>query len=131
MSDPSTILSAFNDHFIEFMNDIVRVFPNDVEISTAKNSVQMIRRANPKMIIKAWKSYIVDQYSEEINSGDISFFIDNDYSNGIAGKLDNNQIMKTIERLRAPVKNMEPEDQQKTMKYIQNLTKLTSLYFTM
>lgn len=131
MSSPLVILGAFNDHFIEFMSDIVKVFPDDVEIATARNSVIMIRRANPKMIIKAWKAYIVDKYPNEIASGDISFFIEKDYTNDLTGDFKNNQIMDTIERLRRPVQKMTIDEQQKTMKYIQNLTKLTGVYFSM
>ena len=29
MSNSSTILTAFNDHFMEFVSDIERVFPED------------------------------------------------------------------------------------------------------
>jgi hypothetical protein len=36
--------------------------------------------------------------------------------------------MEGIDRLRQPVKEMVPENREKTMKYIQNLTKLSLLY---
>ena len=35
--------------------------------------------------------------------------------------------MESIDRLRTPIKNMTTENQAKTMKYIQNLTKLSYL----
>ena len=48
----SSILSAFNDHFIEFVNDIQNVFPTDPDILTAKNSIALIRKSNPTSIRK-------------------------------------------------------------------------------
>jgi accessory colonization factor AcfC len=71
----SNILTAFNDHFMDFVSDIQSVFPNDVDILTAKNSLLAIRKANPKMIVKIWKKFISDKYSDEILAGNIDFFI--------------------------------------------------------
>ena len=48
----ANILTAFNDHFVEFVNDVQSVFPEDTDILTAKNSLLAIRKANPKMIVK-------------------------------------------------------------------------------
>ena len=71
----NNILTLFNDHFIEFVSDIQNVFPEDPDILTAKNSLITIRKANPKMIVKIWKSYIVDKYQQEIDAGNLAFFI--------------------------------------------------------
>jgi len=129
MSANSTLLTAFNDHFIEFLDDIIRVFPEDVDILTSKNSVLLIRKANPRLIIQIWKSYIVDKYKNVIEEGNIDFFINKDYSGDVANAENSTKIVEVIDRLRNPVKSMKPEEQEKTMKYIQNLTKLATLYF--
>jgi hypothetical protein len=122
------ILTAFNDHFVEFISDIQTVFPENADVLTAKNSLMMIRKANPKMIIKIWKSNIVDKYRSQIESGDISFFIEKDYSSDLSKAEYSDKIMEGIDRLRKPIKDMLPENRNKTMKYIQNLTKLCILY---
>ena len=122
------ILSAFNDHFSEFISDIQSVFPENTDVVTAKNSLMIIRKANPKMIIKIWKSNIVDKYKFQIENGDISFFIDKDYSTDLSKAEYSDKIMEGIDRLREPIKQMTEDNQQKTMKYIQNLTKLCILY---
>jgi len=129
MTSQSSILTAFNEHFIEFISDIQAVFPEDVDILSAKNSLLMIKKANPKMIIKIWKTHIVDKYVEQIEKGDISFFINKDYSSDLSKSyFSSNKIMEGIDRLRAPIREMTSENQEKTMKYIQNLTKLSTLY---
>ena len=123
----SNILTAFNDHFVDFINDVQSVFPEDTDVLTAKNALTAIRKANPKMIVKIWKAFIADKYKAEINAGDISFFAEKDYSSDVSVSQNSDKIMESIDRLRAPIKNMSPENQAKTMKYIQNLTKLSDL----
>lgn len=123
----SNILTAFNDHFMDFINDIQSIFPEDSDILTAKNGLIAIRKANPKMIVKIWKIFIADKYRTEIASGDISFFINKDYSEDVVNSNGSDKIMEAINRLRQPVKNMSHENQAKSMKYIQNLTKLSAL----
>ena len=124
----SQLLTAFNDHFMEFVSDIINVFPNDPDILAAKNSFALIRKANPKMIIKIWQSYVVNKYAAEIQGGDIGFFIQKDYKDDLLAAENAQKIVEAIDRLRNPVKSMTLEDQAKSMKYIQNLTKLSILY---
>ena len=123
----SNILIAFNDHFAEFVNDIHNVFPNDVDILTSKNALTAIRKANPKMIVKIWNTFIVGKYKNEITAGNLDFFINKDYSGDISTAQQSDKILESINRLREPIKNMSSENQLKTMKYIQNLTKLAEL----
>jgi hypothetical protein len=123
----SNILVAFNDHFLEFLNDVQSVFPEDPDILTAKNALVAIRKANPKMIVKIWKVFIAEKYRNQIQANDISFFLEKDYSSDVNTSQYSDKIMESIDRLRSPIKNMGPENQAKVMKYIQNLTKLSDL----
>ena len=123
----SNILTAFNDHFVDFVTDIHNVFPDDVDILTAKNSLITIRKVNPKMIVKIWNTFIVGKYKKEIEEGDLSFFINKDYADDVSSAQNSDKIMETINRLREPIRQMTPMSQAKTMKYIQNLTKLAAM----
>jgi len=127
----SQILTAFNDHYIEFVNDICTVFPEDADIAAAKNSFILIRKANPKMIIKIWHKYVVEKYQDIIDQDDVSFFINKDYSEDLSNAENSDKIMEAINRLRNPVKMMNPEEQKKVMKYLQNLKKLSVLYHSL
>lgn len=120
----TNLLSVFNDHFSEFVNDIQSVFPDDPDILTAKNALIAIRKANPKLLVKIWVKYVITPYKSQIDSGDINFFINKDYSSDLIKSDNADKIMESIDRLRNPVKQMSPENQVKTMKYIQNLSKL-------
>jgi hypothetical protein len=125
----SNILSIFNDQLVQFIDDIINVFPNNADILTAKNSILLAKKANPKLIIRIWKEYIVDKYRDQILAGDINFFINKDYSNDLQNNENYSKIISCIDRLRDPVKDMTDEDRNKTMKYIQNLTKLIDIYY--
>jgi len=128
MSSNSTILTAFNDHFMEFLDDVIRVFPDDSDILASKNSAILIRKANPRLIIQIWNSYVVGKYKDMIDAGNINFFINKDYTDDLVHADNSRKIVEVIDRLRNPIKTMTPEDQAKTMKYIQNLTKLSTIY---
>lgn len=122
-----SVLSAFNDHFTEFVNDIQLVFPDDVDILTAKNALLSIRKVNPKLLPKIWIQYVVIPYRAEIEQGNIEFFLVKDYSNDVAGNSKADQILESINRLRDPIRLMSEDNQAKTMKYIQNLSKLAMM----
>jgi hypothetical protein len=123
----NNILTAFNDHFFDFLNDVQNVFPEDADILTAKNALTTVRKANPKMIVKIWNAFIVGKYKGEIETGNIDFFINKDYSSDVSSASNSDKIMESINRLREPIKNMTPDNQSKVIKYIQNLTKLAEL----
>ena len=128
MSSNSTIITAFNDHFIEFLDDIITVFPEDPDILASKNSLLLIRKANPRLIIQIWNNYIVGKYKAMIDAGNIEFFINKDYTDDLVHTDNSKKIVDVIDRLRSPIKSMTLEEQSKTMKYIQNLTKLSTIY---
>ena len=128
--DKSQILKGFNEHFTEFVEDIERVFPDDNDIATVKTAFVQMRKANPKLIIKAFNEYFLNKYRDEIESGNINFFINKDYNSDLSNMGgDSDYILKKIDVLREPVKNMKDEDQQKVVKYIQNLSKLCDIYY--
>lgn len=126
--DKSQILKGFNDHFVEFVEDVERVFPDDNDISTVKESFIQMRKANPRLVIKAFNEYFLNKYRREIESGNIDFFIKKDYNTDLSVVGDSDYILKKIDVLRNPVKNMKEEDQNKVIKYIQNLSKLCDIY---
>ena len=131
MSKSSTILTTFNDHFMEFVSDIESVFPNDHDILASKNAFITIRKINPKLIVRVWSEYVVGKYRSEIEAGNIDYFINKDYTQDVMDSPNSKKIIMGIDRLRNPVKEMNEENKKKSMGYIQNLTKLCSIYGNM
>jgi hypothetical protein len=122
----SIIVKGFNKHFEEFIEDVQSIFPEDDEVVTMKNLMFLLKKTNPRLIMESWNMYISTPYKEPIENGDISFFINKDYSADVTMT---DSISNFIERLRGYVRNMSEENQQKSMKYIQNLSNLSKLYY--
>jgi len=131
MSDKSTILRTFNKHFFEFIEDVVRIFPDNMDVKNSKTSFELIKMGNPTAIIKAWHIFVYTPYSNVIKEGDITFFFEKDYSSDLNHLANSNEIMKIIDTIRDPVKNMNEKEREFTMKYIQNLSKLSDIYNSM
>lgn len=128
--EKTQILGAFNDHFTQFVADIQVVFPENNDIATFQTAIKTLRKANPRLLITAFKEHVSGIYRAEIEKGNIGFFIDTDYKSYLAQKgiQPSNNIIEKIDCLREPVRNMNVSDQQKVIKYLQNLTKLSDMY---
>ena len=120
-------VSIFNSQFKEFVNFVQETFPEDHDILSAKNGMTFIRKTNPKMIVKIWKKYIADKYRNEIDRGDLEFFINKDYNDDLNNVENSDKVLQSINKFREPVKKMNPEQQVKILRYVQNLSKLSDV----
>jgi|TARA_B110000467_G_scaffold157870_1_gene173194 hypothetical protein len=126
-----SFLKAFNNHLKEFITDITTVLPKDSELRTTKFFLEGLIKIKPSQIIKAWKLYIIEPYKLQINKGDYNFFLNKDYTNDIDKAWDDgnsNDILTAISRIRIKLKTLDEIDKKKTIKYVQNLSKLCELY---
>ena len=123
----TTLVGAFNNHLTEFIDDLISIFPDDGDIKMSRTAFSNMKSFNPTAVIKIWFKY-VSKYADAIEQGDISFFIDRDYSSDVDGADKRDEVQRIIDKLRNPVRNMGTENQAKAMKYIQNLTKISSMY---
>lgn len=123
------VIDTFNKHFIEFIIDIERVFPDDVDIMTTRKTISKSLVLMPKVLIRMFNDHFVEFYSNEIERGDLDFFIENDYRTKHGYKeSDVVWVINKIDVLREPVRKMEPNDKAKVVQYLKNLKKLSDLY---
>ena len=128
MSDKSTYLKAFNTHFFEFVDDVITIFPENKDLTAAKKSFEMIKTMSVSAIIKSWHKFVYLPYKDIIEAGDISFFFDKDYSKDLSHLNNSENIMSVIDSFREPVRRMNDINKAHSMKYLQNLSKLSALY---
>jgi hypothetical protein len=123
------IIDTFNKHFMEFIIDIERVFPNNVDIMSARKSLSKSLIVMPKLLIRMFNDYFVMLYSTEIENGDLNFFIENDYRKKHGYKeTDDVWVIDKIDILREPVRNMSAEEKANVIQYLKNLKKLSDMY---
>ena len=88
----------------------------------------MIRMANASLIIKSWYSYVYSQYKESIDNGDVDYFVNKDYQSDLQSVSNNGEVLRIIDSLREPIKNMDDANKAHTVKYLQILSKLSEAY---
>ena len=131
MKDKSTISKAFNKHLFDFLSDLQGIFPDSKEIEFAKKSFETIKRLNTTAIIKVWYTNVSIPYGEEISNGNIDFFINKDYSADLVDVNKNDEIIKMIEKIRGPIASTSDVNKEHSLKYLQNLNKLSLAYQNM
>lgn len=122
------LIRIFNKHFIEFLEDINIILPENSDILSAKKMYKMAMNTNPSLIIQIWNKYVVSKYKNEIEAGDIQYFIKKNYEDDVANSNKSTRILDIIYRLKKTIQLLSDSNQHKSMKYIQNLTQLTILY---
>jgi hypothetical protein len=127
MSDKSILIKGFNTHFFDFLDDVARIIDNK-DILTSKAFFETIKKANPSILIKYWFTHVYLPYKDIIDSGDIDFFINKDYMLDISKLQYYEQIVNAIKNIKLSIKQTSKINQEHSMKYVQNLSKLSLLY---
>lgn len=120
-------LDTFNNHILEFINDILVLYPNDKDIISSKRYLGTLTFVNKTFLIKTWYANS-NIFKDEIQDGNISFFLNRTYDDDINKAYNTDYSNYLIKRVKEIVKELESDNLQKAIKYIQNLTKLSCLY---
>lgn len=127
-SDKSIVLRAFNKLFFEFIDDLLNIYPNNVEMMSARDAFLTVKKMNPTSIIKGWNNGVYTAYKKEIEAGDIDFFTNKDYSNDLTNVANTQNVLSMIDKVREPIKNLNEQNKAQVKKYIMNLSKLSNVY---
>ena len=131
MTDKGSVNKAFNKLIVSFLDDIISIFPEQDDIATAKTSLLSLKQMNPSILIKSWFKMVYTPYAEAINSGDVNFFFDKDYSADLQNIPNGKEFMKVINKVRDPIRTMDTTNRGHCAQYILKLSKLSELYNSM
>lgn len=128
MSDKSKLLKAFNTYFFEFVDYIIKILPDNVDVLSSKTLFEITKKANPTLLAKLWQQYVFIPYSQELAKGNLNYFIEKDYSQDVVNLNNSQDVLKSIDNLRQEIRTMEVDDKKECLKYLQNLNKLSLAY---
>lgn len=132
MADKSFILKSFLNHLMEFVDEVIKLYPKNINLKTGKTFLSMLRRANPKKVIVCWNDSVLKLYENEIHEDNFDFFEKKDYTqdllrNGWGDQIES--ILKIIDEIKEEIKEESVENKKNALKYMMNLNKLCKIYF--
>jgi hypothetical protein len=131
MADKTTLLRTFNTLYFQFLEELISIFPENIDIKSSKTFFEITKKANPSLLIKIWKTYVSGPYGETLAQGDLDYFINKDYSEDLVNLNNAADILKAIDKLRAPIKELSEENKNHSLDYLQKLNKLSDAYSNM
>ena len=126
MADKNTILKLFNTHLFEFMDELVVLFPDNLDIKASINIFQMTKTANASLLIKIWFNYVETPYGEILKKGDFDYFLNKDYKEDLVNLPNAASALRAIDMLRNPVREASDTNKQHSLNYILNLCKMSA-----
>ena len=122
------VLKTFNEHLLELINSLIEIIDNNTDLKIAETAINTTKKINPRIIITSWKYYVADNYYDEIMEGNIEHFLEKDYTNDVKNENNATEILNKITVIKDNIKLLSSDNKNKTILYIQNLTKLCKLY---
>jgi hypothetical protein len=94
MSENDRYYEIFNNKLTNFIDDLIIVFPNDNDFKLFKNTINLVKLANNKLLLKYFKLGVNEEFQNNILNKNENFFLDNNYRS----VLDNSKISTVINK---------------------------------
>ena len=122
----------FNTKIIEFLNDLIRIFPNDTEFKMYKNAINLVKLASEKKPLELYKSFVTDEYKEHINNKNEDFFLQHDYneilnSKELSDKIDTDFNNKIVNKLKNYWKDLSATNRDIVWNYFTLFLKISEM----
>jgi hypothetical protein len=114
-------INKFNDTFIEFIEDLVRIFPDDPEFFMYKIAIQNIINRDNTIIINLFDEHVVIPYGDRMLNKDNELFINNHY-------ISNDRAVEIIKKLQSCWIDISDDDKEIVWKYFKILILLNNKY---
>ena len=122
MTQNQSYLKIFITQLLNFIDDLILLYPSDNDFKLFKNGINLLNRTNPRKIVNLFREY-VDKYEQRIMSRDETFFLQNDYDE--IQKTEN--ILESMNKLKNYWKDLNDSNKEKVWKYFEVLIKLSKM----
>ena len=130
----SVLVKVFAEQVEELYLDMLKVYPNHLNIKTGLTIVQQIKKFNPKLMIRSYNESVNQHYYDVIVKGDIDFFMNKNYVEDCQRTGMDIKEAKThsewIETIKDLARELEKENQKKLIKYFQNFSRICKMYYS-
>lgn len=69
------VLKAFYTQLGSVLNNLIDMFPDDMDFKTFRTFVGMIQSTNPQLVVSTFYTEVVDKYEAQIDSRDEAFLV--------------------------------------------------------
>jgi|TARA_B110000208_G_C11704257_1_gene406981 hypothetical protein len=129
--DKKFIYKTFNNEFKLFLCFLINIFNSNDEIKSFNTAINMLIKYNPTKLIYLFNYYVTNPYDNIIQKGDFEYFENKDYSSDVTDLKENAEyVLNTYNNLRKIISNESLENKKTSMKFIQNLSSLSKLYYS-
>ena len=123
-----TILTAFNNTLNMFIEELISSYPQEREFVLFKNTIALIRKANPKKILVLFNEYI-EPYVVNIKDKNEVFFLNESYSDIVEENVkDTNNAWRFIDNLKQYWRKTSETNKDVIWKYLNTLITLSEKY---
>lgn len=117
-------LVAFNTLVIQFIDDLIKTFPEENDFKIYRRGIIMLNSANVKKFSQLFNNYI-SIYKKDILNKNETFFLETNYTEVIKNKTDT--LDNLILKLKSYWKTLSESNKEKIWEYFHNLIKLNDL----
>jgi hypothetical protein len=118
-------IHKFNVTFNEFIDDIIRIFPNDQDLKVYKAGIQTAIVLDNKYIITRFNDSIVDKYGKQLLERNDAFFLNHDYTDVISYNKEYNAVILKVKNAWS---SMNTENREIMWKYFKILILLSNKF---
>ena len=112
------LIDAFYTQFNAFLNELANSYPEDADFPVFIETLNLVKFANPMMVVNYVKNEIVLPYQEKITNHDESFFLNYDYNTS------QDVDLNIVEKLKTYISTMSVDSKNTVWDYINLISRL-------
>jgi len=120
-------VAKFNTVFLEFVADLVKVFPNDMEFKMYQIALKGVQLAQPRLVSQVFHDSVTVLFYDKIQARDETFFLQHNY-NDVAGEIDDGA--RIINKTLSCWKSLKDDDKEIVWRYMKVLCVLSTKIYT-
>mgnify|MGYP003340340298 CR=1 FL=1 len=121
-------IEKFNETFKEFIEDLIRIFPDDPEFRLYEIAIMGALNTNELLVINIFNEHVVKPYGDKLLEKDNDFFVSHKYDHLLTM---NESAMDIIDKIKSYWCEMSDDVKETVWKYFKVLILLDKKYRTL